>query len=145
MYAQFKTDENLETKGIVLDYGDFRVTIARAGGANKRFERVLDAKAKPFRRALQTETMDPGKADAIMQETFAEAVILNWETRSIDGPNAVWNVGIENPDGGELLPFNKENVLATFKLLPDLYKDIQEQAQKSALFRQSIRETEAKN
>ena len=32
MYGQFKTSDTLEIQGVVIDYGDFRVTLARAGG-----------------------------------------------------------------------------------------------------------------
>jgi len=140
MYKAFKTDEQLEREGIVLDYGEFRVTIARAGGANKRFERVLDLKTKPYKRAIQTETLDNKRGLEIFQEVYAEAVVLNWEVKE----NGEWRQGIELPDGtiGE---FNKDNVLMTFRNLPDLFRDIQEQAGKSALFRQSIREAEAGN
>lgn len=141
MYKQFQTDENLEKKGIVIDYGDFRITIARAGGANKKFARVLEAKTKPYRRAIQTETMDNDRAMELLRETYAEAVILNWETK-VEGE---WNVGIENPDGEELLPFSGDSVLQTLQALPDLFLDLQQQAGKVALFRQSIIEDDAGN
>lgn len=140
MYELFKTDTNLETNGIVIDYGSFRVTIARAGGANKRFAKTLDVKTKPYRRAIQTETMDNERGLDILREVYSEAVVLNWEVKDGDG----WRQGIEGPDG-DILPFTKENVLATFRALPDLFHDLQEQAGKAALFRQSIREAEAGN
>lgn len=140
MYEQFQTDTTLETQGIVLDYGSFRVTIARAGGNNKRFSKVLEAKTKPFKRAIQTETLDNEKGLDVLREVYAEAIILNWETKIKDK----FEVGIESPEG-ELLPVTKENVLATFRNLPDLFADIQEQASKVALFRQAQREDEAKN
>ena len=52
MYSTFRTDDELERKGIVIEYDSFRVTIARAGGSNKAFERALEAKSRPFRRAI---------------------------------------------------------------------------------------------
>jgi len=141
MYEQFATDENLEKKGIVLDYGEFRVTIARAGGSNKKYARVLEAKTKPYRRAIQTETMQNEKAMDLVKEAYADAVILNWETKVEDD----WKVGIENPDGGDLLPFNRDNVLATFVSLPDLFLDIQEQSNKVGLFRAQLTEDDTGN
>jgi hypothetical protein len=141
MYAQFKTDGDLEAAGIVLDYGLFRVTVGRAGGSNKRFERVLEAKTKPFRRAIQTDTMDNKRGAEILREVYAEAVVLNWEVKQEDGS---WAQGIEAEDGS-LLPFSKDNVLATFNALPDLFADIQEQAGKVALFRAAVREAEGGN
>lgn len=140
MYDSFKTDPVLETDGVIIDYGSFRVTIARAGGANKKFAKILDAKSKPYKRAIQTETLDTERGNDIVREAYAEAVILNWETKKDDK----FVQGIESPDGG-VMPFNKDNVLATFKALPDLFLDLQEQANKVAIFRKAIQETEAKN
>lgn len=140
MYGQFQTDTSLESQGIVIDYGTFRITIARAGGANKRFAKTLETKTKPFKRAIQTETMDNERGLEILRETYAEAVVLNWETKK----DNVFVQGIEAQDGG-ILPFNKENVVFTFQSLPDLFTDIQQQAEKSALFRKFLQEQDAKN
>ncbi len=41
MYEQLETDKALETKGVEIDYGTFRVTLARAGGANKKYEKLF--------------------------------------------------------------------------------------------------------
>jgi hypothetical protein len=140
MYEQFKTDSSLETEGVIVDYGQFRVTIARAGGGNKRFVKVLEAKTKPFKRAIQTETMDNERGLDVLREVYAEAIILNWETKKGDK----FVQGIESEEG-EILPFNKENVLATFRNLPDLFLDIQDQAGKAAIFRQAVREIDSGN
>ncbi len=142
MYGLFKTDVNLEKKGIIIDYGEFRVTIARAGGGNKKFAKLLEGKTKPYRRAIQTETMDSELAMGVLQKVYVDAVILNWETKNEDGE---WEVGIEAPEGGPLLPFTSENILETFASLPDLFTDLQEQANKVALFRKEIMETDAGN
>lgn len=146
MYQSFRSDAESETKGIVIDYGDFRVTIARAGGANKRYQRILEVKTRPYRRAIQTDNFDNERAATLLREVYAECVVLNWEVKNgtTDVPSSEWSVGIEGPDG-ITLPFNKENVLKTFDALPDLFTDIMEQAQKAALFRASLREEAAGN
>ena len=113
LYGQFKTDEQLEKNGVEVDYGDFKITLARAGGANKKFAKLLEAKTKPFKRAIQTETIDPERALDILREVYSEAVILKWETK-VDGK---WKAGIESPDG-ELLPSKPENIYNTIKALP---------------------------
>jgi len=141
IYDQFKTSPELEQNGIVIDYGSFRVRVARAGGTNKRFQRLLEAKIKPYRRAMATDTMDNDRGMEILREVYAEAVVLDWETK-VDGK---FEKGIDNPDGGKLLPFNAKNVLATFNNLPDLFTDIKEQSDKAALFRETAREEEGKN
>ncbi len=142
MYKQFQTSEAFETKGVEIDYGNFRVTIARAGGANKRFARLLEAKTKPFRRAIQTEMMDNDRAGDILMEVFAETIILNWETK-VEGK---FKVGIEPAPGEKkLLPFTTANVLLTLRNLPNLFLDLQQQATREALFREEIIEDDAGN
>ncbi len=141
MYDKFKTNSDLEKEGVIHDYGDFRITIARAGGSNSSFVKMLEAKSRPHRRAIQTESMDSVLADNILRETYAAAVILNWEVKNEAGE---FEEGIEAEDGS-ILPFTTANVSDTLKNLPDLFKDIQEQASKAALYLQSIQELEAGN
>lgn len=141
MYSQFKTNPDIETKGVVIDYGWGRITIARAGGANTKYKRVLAAKAKPYRRAIQTETMDEKRELEVMAETFAETVVLNWEAY-VDGK---FKVGIEIEGSDKLLPVNAKNITDTLLKLPDLFLDLAEQASKVSLFLEEIRETDAGN
>jgi hypothetical protein len=141
MYAQFKTDAAMESGGVWLDYGDFKLKIARAGGANKKFQKVLEARTKPFRRAMQTETMNNDKAMEILRGVYAETIVLAWETK-VDGE---FKSGIENPEGGDLLPYNSANVTEVFNTLPDLFADIQEQSNKVAIFREELLESDSGN
>lgn len=140
MQSLFGTDPELEKNGVVVDYGDYRITIARAGGANKRYSTVLEAKAKPYKRAVQAEVLPDEIADRILLETFAETVILNWET--LEGEE--WKQGILFDDSG-LVPFNVENVMAALKAVPDQWQDIKVCANKFSLFKRAIREATLKN
>jgi len=142
---QFATDTDLETQGIVIDYGDVRVRIARAGGSNRRFTRVLDQKTRPLRRAIAAGSLDEERGRTILAQAYAEAVVLSWETR-VDGE---WRTGIDPADvgesGDELLPDTPENRQRVFEYLPDFFADLQQQAQSSALFRAEINEELAGN
>lgn len=130
-YKMFKTNPELECSGIEINYGDFIITIARAGGANKKFARAIEKKSRPFKRAIQSDTFDNDRANALLKEVYAETVVLGWE-------------GVTD-ENGEELPFNRDNCLKLFNDLPDLFQDIMEQAQKSALFREDIRENDSGN
>jgi hypothetical protein len=142
MYAQFQTDGSLEQSGVWLDYGEFKVKISRAGGANKKFVKLLEQRTKPFRRAMQTETMNNDKAMEILRGVYAATIVMAWETK-VDGEFAP---GIEPPEEGEkLLPFNIENVAEVFNTLPDLFADIQEQSNKVAIFREELLESDSGN
>ena len=137
LYSQFKTDKSIETEGVVLEYGKtddgkiISIRIARAGGANLRYTKLLEAAIKPYRRQLQNETMDNDIAETITQRVYAQGVILGWEN-------------VQDADGKDMA-FNVDNCLKLFKDLPDLWSDIQSQANRAALFRQEILEADSKN
>ena len=120
-YDLFKTDPGIETEGLTLDYGDFQIRIARAGGANRGFVRALEAKLKPYRRQLQSETLDDQVAERILREVYADHVILGWR-------------GVTDGEG-KAMTFSRANVLRLLTDLPELFRDIQEQAGRIALFR----------
>jgi hypothetical protein len=131
VYSAFKTDKTLEEAGIWLNYGDFKIKIARAGGGNKRFENSCKNRLKGYERALQIGALSNDKANELMQEIYAESVILDWE-------------GVEDEQGNQL-EFNKANVVKVLKDLPELFKDIEENSKKIALFRQDVLEKDSKN
>jgi hypothetical protein len=120
-YDLFKTDPMTETEGLTLDYGDFQIRIARAGGANRGFVRALEARLKPYRRQLQSETLDEQVAERILREVYADHVILGWQ-------------GVADGDG-KAMAFSRANVLKLLSDLPELFRDLQEQAGRIALFR----------
>lgn len=145
-YELFKNDENLETKGVELDYGDFRITVARAGGTNKKFPKTFEAKTRPYRRAIAAGTLDPEVDRKVMAEVYADSVVLGWarNVKNEDGSVTVKNGVIPGPDG-EDIPFTKANVIKLFMDLPDLFADVVEQAGKIGLFREDEKEVDAKN
>mgnify|MGYP003439894611 FL=1 len=132
LYSIFKTNKDLEVKGIDLQYGEgIIITIARAGGANPVYARVVEAKTKPYRRQIQSETISAELSEQLTREIYAEAIVLDWE-------------GVTD-ENGEIMPFTKENAVKLFKDLPDLFADIKEQAGKAALFRNDVLAADSKN
>lgn len=137
LYKQFATDTNLEKSGIELQYGEnangdeIIIRIARAGGSNTAYTKRMESLVKPYRRQIQAETIDNKVLEKLVMQAFAETVVLGWEN-------------VEGRDG-TVLEFNVANVIQLFTDLPDLFKDVQEQAQKAVLFREDILEVESKN
>ena len=148
LYESFETDPKTEREGIWQDYGSCRIRIARAGGSNKKYQKRLAAISHPYRRAIATDTLDPKTAIAIFAETYADAVILDWETKVIDDPDTDswhWQHGIEVKGSVELLPATKQNIMAPLTALPELFRDLREQAESMTQFRVAVREEAAKN
>lgn len=137
LYKQFKTDNTLEKEGILLEYGTnskgdpICIRIARAGGANAQYAKRMETRVKPYRRQIQNETMENALVERIVKEVYAETVVLGWE-----------NVEDEN---GQPMQFNEKNCVKLFDDLPDLFRDLQEQSQRAALFRAEVREADSKN
>lgn len=136
---QLKTDTNAEIKGILLEYPQYAnedgsipsIRIARAGGANDAYQKCLDVKFKPHRRAVQQNALPRKTFEKLVREAYAETVILGWE-----------NV---QDEAGKPIEFNAKNAYDLLDKLPELFKDIQEQSNEAALFRADIQEMAAKN
>lgn len=137
IYSQFKMDGKLEQEGIWLEYGQLedgtpiRVKIARAGGGNIAFNKALEKATRPHKKALQHNALDSKVAERIYREVFADTVILDWQ--GITGQN------------GEMIPFNRENVLKVLEDLPEFFSDLREQAHAAANYRLDELEGDLKN
>lgn len=145
-FDMFQTDKSKEQEGIVLNYSDvFWIQITRAGGSNDHYKRILTEKLKPFRRAIQTETIDEAASARLLREAVAEGLVLNWGTgRFPDGAGFIPSSPTSS-FAGQPIPFNAENATKLFEELPDLFNDVYEQANKVSLFRATETEADAGN
>lgn len=141
MYSQFKTNKTVEQEGIWLEFETFRLLMARAGGSNKKFNRSMTVATKPYRRAIESETMGDERSIEIMRGVYAKSVILAWEVKDEDGE---WVTGMED-ENGEAVPFTRDNVEKVFSDLPELFEYVIEQSRKVGLFLDDVREVEAGN
>lgn len=137
-YGMFATDKELEKNGVWLDYGSFRLLIARAGGANERYTKLVNHKFKPHRRAIQTDTLSDKLADKLIREAYCEAVVLG-------GDSEAFGDGFIPDAEGNKMEVSYQNLINMFTELPDLFADVKEQSTRVALFRKEILEQDAKN
>ena len=137
LYRQYAMDTNVEKDGVLLNLGTtddgkmITMRIARAGGANQKFNKTVEAVLKPYRRQIQTDTIDRKLLEKLIHEVFAKAVVLGWEN-------------VQDADGNDL-DFTYENVMKIFSDLPEVFTEVQEAANKSSLFRAMVREADAGN
>ena len=147
-YNLYETDKDKEKNGVPFLFADgmLRITLARAGGGNTRFARILAANSKPYKRAIQNEQLSDEKANDLMMKTYAEAVVMNWETEVKDENGAkAFKKGIFVKGQEGLQPVTLENIVAVFKLVPDLFSDIMAEASKLSNYISYQREEDAKN
>lgn len=137
-FAMFQTNEDLEAAGIEIDYGAFWFKIARAGGGNKKFGRILAAKMKPYRRLIQEDRLPDAVAQKLLYEAVAEGILLGWGSKAHGEGKMVGRTG-------EAIEFSREAAVALFEALPDLFQDLYSQAQRVALFRSEEEATDAGN
>lgn len=131
LYEKFATNEDAERTGIVLDLGEgVTITVRRAGGRNAAYQRVLEAKVKPYRRQIDLGTLDPELNRRLIIEAYAEAVVLGWS-------------GVTDR-AGKALAFSRDNFIKVMSDLPDLFGVIVDEAGRAANFRAAeIEETAA--
>jgi Zn-finger nucleic acid-binding protein len=129
IYELFKTDATLEAQGVWIDYGEYgKFLLARAGGANSRYTKVLEHKTQPYRHNLKSIGNDI--LERILKETFIETLLLDWEIRD---------------EKNKKIPFNQQNAMKIFDEMDDLYLDLREQANNLAIYRVKQLEDDAKN
>lgn len=141
----FKTDRDAEINGVevevsVNDHNGKPITIriARMSQGNKRYTKELNRVTKPHMSAIQNDAMDNDLARKMLQEVFVDTILLGWD-------NLPKSELTGNEADTDELEFTRENALALFKELPDLYDDWEARANKAAAFREKEREEEAKN
>lgn len=140
LYSTYETDASIEKEGQAFQMGEdsqgrpIDFICRRAGGANTKFQSVLEAKSRPVRHILNSK--NPGAVSSktqerIMREVFVDAVLLGWRN-------------VEDRDGN-VLEFSKENAIKLFTDLPDLFRELLSMTTEGAAFRKLEREAEEKN
>lgn len=130
-YAHFQTSNNLEVEGVIIDYGDFKIKIARAGGSNTRFSNAMMKHCKPHRKAIQSGTINDKVWRRLLAQIYAESVVLGWD-------------GMVDAKGKDL-PFTVENCVKLFIDLPDFFDQIISEAENFRLFKEEEDEDLAGN
>ncbi len=114
IFDLFETDESIETMGVLVRYGKkIRILVARAGGANRKFDKLIKDLAKPHRKAINANTVDSSIMEEIMQIAYSKTVVLGWE-------------GVQLERGGPLVEFSVENCKTLFKKIPALWIDLRD-------------------
>jgi hypothetical protein len=124
------TDEKHEVEGIWVDYGNFAVRLARAGGANKRYLKLMEARLAPHKRAIQLKTMDDAVATNLILDVFLSTIIINWAI-VLDGKTVEGKMHM--PDG-TVVDFNKENAKQLLTAIPNIFVTIQKDSSEQASY-----------
>lgn len=132
----FGTDREIETTGVWLDYGDFKIKIASTG--SEKYKRTMKAVFKPYERQVQTGTMPEELAEEKLTLVFARAIVLDWWC-SEWGEHTMWD------KEGNRLDYNEQNVIKLLTEMPKLQDMIRDEAQRAENFRKREEEDALKN
>jgi hypothetical protein len=118
----YVTDSELEaTQGVWREYGSgIRIRILRAGGSNKKYERIGSAILKPYQRQISRGTIDSDVTRTLLRELYAKAVVVDW-------------IGVKDIKGNDV-PCTSENVEGLFEAVPDLFDEVMTDATTIATF-----------
>lgn len=142
MYA---TDERMERGGVPFKIGKVTFGLARAGGANVQYTRLMAKKTMPYRRVLQNIETNPDKLNEktmnllrrLEMETVAEACVKWWKHDDL-GDNKLY------AKEREILEFSTDNVMKLFKQMPAVFDALSERAKDLYNFKAAV-EADAKN
>jgi hypothetical protein len=141
----FKTNKTKEVEGVDIPVGinehnkqPITIKISRMSRSNKRYTKALEEATRIHSAAINNETLDNEIGSSILREVFADTVLLGWG-------NLPKSELTGNDADKDELPYSRENALALFEELPDLYDDWEKRAKSSAAFRDAEKAKSAKN
>ena len=117
-----QTDKRLEQEGVELDFGGGRfITIARAGGSNRKYAATISRLHEPHKAALRYGSIDEDVAIDLMHTVFAEAVVVGWR-------------GWIDDQTDQEMEFTVENVKKLFRVLPEVYHEVRDKSDEFKTF-----------
>lgn len=129
LYDLFETNSDAENAGIWVPVGPARFKLARAGGANEKFQKTAMKRLKPF--AASFETLPKKTADELAIGIFVDAVLLDWE-------------GVTDR-AGNVVPYSPDAAKKLLTDLPNLYITLRGESEKMSNFSQANLEAAAGN
>lgn len=145
VYELFGTQADMEVDGVWIDYAAFRVRLSRSGGRNTVYNKTLTKEYSKFKN-IDAKVLGDDVAREVLIKVFVKSVIKAWEVATENGE---WKSGVHvmqrdkegNPTGEiKLEKFTPENVIKVLTDLPDLFKDLMDQASTLSNFQSQAEE-----
>ncbi len=132
----FGSDAGAQAEGKWVDLQGGKILIAFAGEDNPRYEKALNKYTDDFRMQMMSDHMhlsqqSEPKVKKAMRQTYAEAVVLNWE-----------NIFDKE---GNLIPFSTKAVFDAFERMPAFFRWVREYAGSLENYKVKSEEVDSKN
>ena len=136
----YGTDKAKETNGVRLEVGlnDFNnkpifITVSRMSRNNQKYQQAFSDKFDPHMAAIQADALGEMMARKLTRELFVDEILHGVENLPLSDLTG------NDADNGEVMEYNRENVLKLFEELPELYDDWEARAKKASNFRDKVR------
>lgn len=133
VFELFETNDDFEKNGKWMDFGSFRVLLARSGGNNSTWYKEVQKELKKAGKATW-EALGEDEADDIIKSIYANAIIKNHQIKDADG-NWVQGVYIKEDDEIKVVDFTPDNMKLCLKQLPEYFKRLREWSDDYKTFR----------
>lgn len=127
IYQKYITDPTKEQGGIVKDFGDFVITVARAGGSNSAYGKVMAELFAPYEQVMALDQMQDEIVSEIWHKVLCRTVIKYWSFKepSPENPKQQTLVaGLGRDEGGNIVEATEENICELFKQAKELFVEI---------------------
>lgn len=136
LYTQFETNIQKEQDGVPVTFDaneDGTIPtfiVARTGGANQEWAKVLEEETAPYRRLMDLGKLPKDLNDKILIRTFCRASLRPWSN-------------VQNRQN-QLIEYSLNNAIQLMTELPNLFSVLQVKANNIASYQDGL-ETETKN
>lgn len=142
IYDRFITDKKKELEGVDKDFGDFVLTLARGGGANEDYFKVMAEMFAPYQQVMSIDEMSEDKARELSYRLLSRTVIRNWKFKE----NKILSVGLGRDfDTGEVISPSEDNIVELFTAAHELYLEIKRFIENRTNYAAQNRQAAAKN
>lgn len=132
----YGTNKAKEVSGVRLEVGmnDFNnqpifITVSRMSRNNQKYQQAFSDKFDPHMAAIQADALGEAMARKLTRELFADEILHNVENLPLSDLTG------NDEDNDKIMEYTRENVLALFEELPEVYDDWEARAKKAANFR----------
>ena len=132
----YGTNKDKEVSGVRLEVGmnDFNnkpifITVSRMSRNNQKYQQAFSDKFDPHMAAIQADALGEAMARKLTRELFADEILHNVENLPLSDLTG------KEEDNDKIMEYTRENVLALFEELPEVYDDWEARAKKAANFR----------
>ena len=135
----YGTNKAKEVSGVRLEVGmnDFNnkpifITVSRMSRNNQKYQQAFSDKFDPHMAAIQADALGETMARKLTRELFADEILHNVENLPLSDLTG------NDEDNDKVMEYTRDNVLALFEELPEVYDDWEGRAKKAANFRDKV-------